>query len=364
MKIKHNIRVIGILFFLTICQITLGQTNKEKAYEKGMQAVKLEDEGKYDEAIKLLEEAQKLDPEYIEFPYELGYAYYAKKEYKKAAKYLEGILDHPKVYDQVFQLLGNCYDEMGKSEKAIEMYDAGIKKFPISGKLYLEKGNIYWQKEEYVKALPLYEQGIKVDPKFASNYYRAAKIYCATSEEVWGMIYGEIFINLERTSERTSEISKLLYDTYKREIKFTSDTSYSVSFSKNAAININDLKDPGKLKLPFGVGTYEPTLMLSMVSEKSIDINSLDRIRKNFVEMYFKNGNDKTYPNVLFDFQNKILQAGHLEAYNHWVLMRGDGDGFQKWQASNKEKWTAFTKWFSENKLKIDDANKFYSGQY
>lgn len=129
-------------------------------------------------------------------------------------------------------------------------------------------------------------------------------------------------------------------------------------------MNIEDSKGQGKIQLPFGVGVYEPTLILSMVGEKSIDLNSLGRIRKNFVQIYFKDGNDKKYPNVLFDFQRKILKAGHIEAYNHWILMNGDQDSFAKWQAANKDKWTSFTKWFSDNKIQIDDNHRFYNGQY
>jgi len=116
--------------------------------------------------------------------------------------------------------------------------------------------------------------------------------------------------------------------------------------------------------LPFGIGVYEPTLMMSMMSEKSIEINSLDRIRRQFVENYFKNGNDKKYPNLLFEYQNRILKSGHLEAYNHWILMKGDEDGFGKWQSANKDKWENFINWFSENKIQIDENNEFYRGQY
>ncbi len=361
---KTMIKSFGLFIFLIVGQIVYGQSNQDKALEKGNQAMKLEDDGKFDEAIKLLEEAQKLDPERLSYPYELGYAYYAQKDYKKAIRYLEGILTHPKVYDQVFQLLGNAYDDMGNHEKAFETYDAGLKLFPKSGKLYLEKGNVYWQKKEYGKALEFYEQGIEADPKFPSNYYRAARVYCSSTEEVWGMIYGEIFMNLERNTERTAEISQLLFDTYKSEIKFTSDTSFSISFSQNATINVNDLKDPGKMKLPYGLGVYEPTILFSMIAFKAIDMNSLDELRSNFVDNYYKNGHDKTYPNILFSYQKQLKEAGHMEAYNHWILMKGDEDAFNKWQATNKEKWGAFVKWFGENKIQIDDTHKFYSGQY
>lgn len=360
----RNIKTFGLLLFLTVGQIAFGQTNKEKALEKGNEAVKLMDNGKFDESIKLLEEAQKLDPDDINYPYELAYAYYLKKDYKKAAKIGESLLTHKNVNDRVYQLLGNTYDILEKTDKAIETYEAGLKQFPNSGNLYLEMGVVQMGKKEYNKALYYYEKGIEVAPKFPSNYYWAAKIYLSSDEEVWGMIYGELFMNIERNSKRTAEISKLLYDTYKSEIKFTSDTSYSVSFSKNASININNLTDPSKMKLPFGVGTYEPTLMFSILEVKSIDINSLDKIRSNFIDNYFKNGNAKNYPNVLFSYQEKVKDAGHIEAYNHWILMKGDEDGFDKWQSNNKEKWDNFIKWFTDNRIKIDDKNKFYSGQY
>ena len=357
-------KTIGLLLFITAGQIAFGQTNKEKALAKGQEAIKLMDEGKFAESIKLLEEAQKLDPDRLDYPYELAYAYYLKEDYKAAIKILERNKSHKDATEKLFQLLGNSYDVLGDSAKAFEAYNEGLKLFPNSGMIYLEKGNVHWNRKEYGKALSFYEKGIEVDPGFPSNYYRATRVYCGSTEEVWGMIYGEIFMNLERNSKRTAEISKLLYDTYKSEIKFSSDTSFSVSFSKNATINVSDLDDPGKMKLPFGVGVYEPTLMFSMLSAKSIDINSLDKIRTSFVDNYFNNGHDKNYPNVLFAYQKKVKDAGHMEAYNHWILMKGDEDGFDQWQSANMDKWDSFVKWFSDNGLKVDNTNKFYRGQY
>ena len=356
-----NIKTYSLFLLVIAGQLAFGQSDKEKALEKGNKAIELEDGGKMDEAIKLLEESQKLDPDNFNYPYELAYAYYEKKDFKKATKYLEGILSYKDINDRVYQLLGNCYDNQKKGDKAIETYEEGLKKFPNSGNLYLEMGVMQLGKKDYNKALGYYEKGIEVAPKFPSNYYWAAKIYCSSTEEVWGMIYGEIFMNLERNSQRTSEISKLLYDTYKSEIKFTNDTSFSVSFSKNATMSVSDLKE---MKLPYGVGVYEPTLMMSMFSEKTIDINSLSRIRSNFVDNYFKKEQDKKYPNVLFSYQKQMKEAGYLEAYNHWILMKGDEDSFDTWQSANKDKWDSFIKWFGENKLKIDNSNKFYSDQY
>ncbi|MFY8108218.1 MAG: tetratricopeptide repeat protein [Bacteroidia bacterium] len=358
-------KTTALLLLISAFQLIYAQTsNKEKALEKGKAALELMDQGKFDESYKLLEDAQKLDPESIVYPYEIGYVFYVQKDYKRAIKQLENLLKHKDINDRIYQLLGNSYDNIGKSEKAIETYEAGLKQFPNSGILYLEMGVMSMIAKNYDKALSYYEKGIEVAPGYPSNYYWAAKIYCSSTEEVWGMIYGEIFMNLERNSKRTVEISKLLFDTYRREIKFTNDSSFSVSFSKNASINISDLTNPGKMKLPFGVGVYEQTLMFSMLSVKAINMNSLDLIRSNFVDNYFSNGHDKTYPNVLFSYQKKIKEIGHMEAYNHWLLMKGDEEQFKKWFSENREKWESFTKWFGENGLTVDDKNKFFKGQY
>src|SRR5690606_983358 len=115
-----------VFVILTLVSLTsYAQSDQEKAYEKAMTAMKLMDNGNYDESIKLLEEAQKLDPDRFDYPYELALANYLKKDYKKAIKILEKNRDHKHVTDQLYQLLGNSYDIIGKSDKAFEIYDAG-----------------------------------------------------------------------------------------------------------------------------------------------------------------------------------------------------------------------------------------------
>jgi tetratricopeptide (TPR) repeat protein len=42
------------------------------------------DEGQIDQSIELLTRAEKLDPNRIDYPYEIAYAHYLKKNYEKA----------------------------------------------------------------------------------------------------------------------------------------------------------------------------------------------------------------------------------------------------------------------------------------
>lgn len=355
--------LVTIVFLLPI--FVNAQSNEEKAMQLGNEAIELMDNGKIAQGLTLLEEAKKLDPSRSIYSYEIAYGNYAAGNYKKAIKILEDILDAPDGSDLYYQLLGNAYDNDGNGKKATKVYEAGLSKYPNSGKLYLESGIQQLGFKEYNTALTLFEKGIDVEPDFPSNYYWAAKLFLgASEEEVWGMIYGEIFMNLERNSKRTAEISKMIYDTYKSEIQLTSDTSMSVSFSKDATIEISDATDLANIKLPYGVSVYEPTLTIALLSEQQVTPASLDRIRSRFIDIYFQQEHHVKYPNALFSYVKTVKDAGHLEAYNHWILMKGDATDFELWRQANDGKWKAFIEWFGENRLIITQSNKFVRSQY
>lgn len=351
-----------IILLLLIGQLSFAQTNKELAKTKLQQAIKLEDEdGKYDEALVLIAEAQKLDPQNITYPYEMAYTYSEKKEYRKAADILEKLTTHKDVYDQVYQGLGNAYDYMGLGDKAIETYKKGLTFFPNSGKLYAELGNMQLNKKNYDDAISFYEKGIDVDPTYGSNYYRAAKIFFTGDNKLWGMIYGELFMNIDRNSNRTREISKLLMENYKNQITFSD--GIKVSFTKNSTLSPAEIKLLSKVE-SFPTNAYEALLKQASSGQKEININTLSTIRSKFIELYYKKKYNEKYPNVLFDFQQEIEKLGHGEAYNHWIVLAGDEDGFTKWRDANETKWNAFIKWFTPNAIKLDQDHKFLKTQY
>lgn len=349
-----------LLFFAF--QISLAQSLTQEQITTLGEAIKLMDNGKLDASIEMLKKAQKSSPNVFDYQYEMGYAYYLKKDYKEAIKILTKLTSHKDVSDLTYQLLGNSYDMMGDSKKALEMYEAGLKKFPKSGSLYLEEGNIYFIQQKYEESLPFYEEGIRMDPTFPSNYYRAALLYCNSTEKVWGLMYGEIFLNLERGSVRTAEISKLMYDTYLAGIEWTSDTNMSIKFSKNIVI-VDEKPGDGELEIPFSL-MYENTIGIAAAMAGKVNLNSLSNIRNQFLKSYFAAGNDKKFPNVLFDYQKKIADAGHANAYNHWVLMRGDEAAFSKWAEEHSKEIDDFVAWFKVNRLELDNTHKFYRKQY
>lgn len=341
--------------------VAQAQADRDTADARYKAAIALMEDGKPAAAIPLLEEAIKLNPNEWAYNYEIAYSKYMQAEYNAAVDILKKLIKRKDINSRVYQLLGNAYDLSGKRDKALDAYEKGLKAFPGAGNLYLERGVMEVNVKDYTKAIGYFEKGIEVDPMFPSNYYWASKIFLSTQEEVWGMVYGEIFLNLERGSKRTDEISKQLYLTYKGEIQFKDDTLVTVSFCRQNAMAVSP---DGKFNLPFGITVYEPVLLMSLAGEKFISLPSLNRIRTRFVENYQKMPLSKKTPVVLFDYEQQVKDAGYMEEYNYWILAEGDEKQFEEWRSEHKQEWEEFIQWFKKHPLKITQENKFYRGKY
>lgn len=353
-----------ILLSISFFANAQGQSPKDKAWDFAKEAVNMMDDGKVDEAIKLLEEAHRLAPDIYNFEYEIAYGHYLKKDYKKALSVMQRVVQYNGVNDKVYQMLGNLYDMTGDTTNAIKTFKEGLVKFPNSGGLYNDQGNMYYDKKEYAKALQYYEKGISVDPMLASNYFRAAILFLSSEEEVWGMMYGELFILLEPNTDRTIQISKMMYDTYKSEIQKTSDTSYSVSFSKMGNnIDVSKMND-SNFRMPFSTMVYEACMSVGVGTVDKLDLDGFCKIRAVMLDQFYSMGYDKQYWNVLFDYQKKAKDAGFSDVYHHWVLIGGNKDEFGKWYDAHKDQVSKFASWYSNHHINITKSNMFLRNNF
>ena len=51
---------------------------------------------------------------------------------------------------------------------------------------------------------------------YSKNYYNACKYYYFTTDKVWSILYGEIFVNMEPLSTHSPEIKNILLESYKK----------------------------------------------------------------------------------------------------------------------------------------------------
>ncbi|WNJ18438.1 tetratricopeptide repeat protein [Pontibacter sp. G13] len=339
---------------LLIIPALWGQSPEQDPQELVRTAISLMDGGDPDQALEYLARAKELRPNDLLIDYETAFAYQIKKDHKKVIKITKKLIKQGYPDPKVYQMLGNNYDFAGMPEKAIKTYEAGIKKHPNAGNLYLERGNMDYARENYNQALDFYLEGIEQDPLYPSCYRSSAILIMAGAEkELWGLIYGEVFQNLEVDSRRADYISEVMYKVMQGEITFEetdSTTNIHVGLTGKIVLNLEDMLNGEEFKLPFEA-VFEIELMKAMITSNRIDLESLYQIREQFIQIWAEAGHLDEYDIPLFRYQYEIFKAGHFEAYNYYIFRGGDPEGFDQWLLAHKDEFRAFAEYYEEHTI-------------
>lgn len=314
-------------------------------------AVELMDNGMPETAIEIIETLIKTYPDNYDIMYELGYAYNVTKDYDKLLKLCKQLKKHPRANFQIYQMEGNTLDYMGKREEAIKAYNEGLKKFPDAGLLYVEQAIISEHEQDYDKAVQLYEKAIEVEPDLASPYYHLAKLYAMSTEPVWALVYGEVACLLEPGSNRSNEMSKLMYDIYQERILIDNEQGTIKSMlTESNTININ--KDTSVVEIPLPLG-YEAAMLRSLPGTTSLDLKSLVEVKRRFTEEFHEMYKDY-YDLSILDFDYKVLKNGYWEPYCMWLLQMGDEKAYELWLESDSASaaMDAFVTWYNQDIFK------------
>jgi Tfp pilus assembly protein PilF len=298
-------------------------------------------QGDYSNAIVVLNKALQSSPDNLEMKKDLAFAYYLHRDYVKALEVAKPLGERPDADIQTYQILGMVYKAIEERKECEKMYKAAIKKFPRSGVLHNEYGEMQWSKKEFTEAIKLWEKGIEVEPNFSGNYYNAAKYYYFSVDKVWGIIYGEIFVNLESYSKRTAEIRGLLLDGYK---KLFAET---------------DLTKNQNLKNEFVKTFLEIMRKNASVVSNGVTPETLVALRTRFI-LDWNATNAIRFPYRLFDYHLQLLKAGMFDAYNQWIFgIAKDLAAFQVWTTTHTDEYNKFNTFQKNRVFKLPDGQYY-----
>lgn len=341
--------------------VLCAQTPRERADALAGEAITAMEAGQIERAITLLDSAIALVPSESEYVYEKSYAYYLGNDPDRAIATLTPALDDTTATDNYYQLAATLHAARGDTSAAARIIMRGLELFPNSGRLYLERGNLEVLAGRFQSAVAMYERGMRVEPAFPSNYYRAALVLANSSEPIWGIVYGEIFMNIERATARTSEMGMLLLATYRRAISAGGDSLFAVRFSDNT--DALHLSGSGKPELMMDAMVrpelaYEMTAMQALVvsdrcRSEGVSLGCLDQLRTEFVRRWFAQGLNEKYPSRLFDWHKVLLDVGFFDEYNYWLLGAGDSEAFYAWVDAKPDDFEHFQSWFRVNGMSL-----------
>lgn len=108
--------------------------------------------GRFADAIKyyrMVEEKSGLDPS---LRINIALVYEAQGNYELAIKYLEPVIREPACTWKVFEVLSDLYLSTRQINRAAQVLEMGIKKFPGQGNLHFLLGSAYYKVRNYAKA--------------------------------------------------------------------------------------------------------------------------------------------------------------------------------------------------------------------
>lgn len=326
-----------LLFIAVCCHTILFAQDAKQLYDNAREFMH---KGDYPNAILVLNRALSIKPGDMELTKNLGLNYYYAKDYKKTVEVLTPLFDKDDVDDQCFQIAGDAYWAMENAKDAETVYRKGIKKLPNSGALYNELGKVLWTKNDF-NAIKQWEKGIENDPGFAGNYYNASKYYYFTTDRVWSLVYGEIFINIDPKSAYTPEIKNILLEGYK---KLFADA---------------DLEKNNKDKNSFTIAFLKTMNKQSSLASSGINAESLTMIRTRFILDW-----DATYaarfPFKLFELHKQYIQEGLFDAYNQWVFAIAQNlPAYQAWTNAHSKEYNELNRFLQSRIFKVP-ASQYY----
>lgn len=298
-------------------------------------------QGDNENAILVLNKAASLAPTDPDVQKELGIAYYVSRQYAKALEVIKPLSDRPDADEQVYQITALIYRGQDNFKEADRIYKVALKKFPKSGVLYAEYGDLLEAKDPGMgKGIDMWEKGIEADPEYPNNYYKATRHYINTETGIWGLLYGEIFVNLESFTGRTTEIKNLLLEGYKKLFAFGVVTE--------------------KAKSPFEQQFLEALRKQVSLVANGVNAETLTAIRTRF-ELDWNYSAGGKYPFQLFILHRQLLQEGLFDSYNQWLFGSVDNIvAYQSWTAGHASEYNAFNK-YQHNRLFKMPAGQYYN---
>lgn len=133
--------------------------------------------GRYGEAIEELNEALRLNPEYVEVHNNLAVTYDKMGKHDEALGHLNEALRLNPAYAEAHSNLGNLYARTARYEEAMEELKEAIKLKPAHAKAHNSLGHIYALQNKNQEAIGEFKEALRLDPDYAHAHSNLGSIY-------------------------------------------------------------------------------------------------------------------------------------------------------------------------------------------
>lgn len=309
----------------------------------------LHDAKRYEEALAKYQQVLKENPDCTIAMYEMAMTLSAKGDSDKALAVAFNGLKYKSSETALFYLIiANAWDDEGKSDDAIKLYNDGIKILSKesgmeaqTASLYYNLGIAYFRQKKYVDAREAAKHAVELNFSYPSPSYLLGEIFAGTKYKVPAMLAAARLISLELNSQRTARSVRIFTDPI-------------LGTKKDDKGNVTILMDMNAPKDEGDFGMYDLLLgtMMTVSGDKDEDKNKTTEEKfasavNTFIALLVE---DKKLSSTFvgknyIPFMAEMKAKGYADVFAYLVLQQSGNENARQWLLQRKEKLAEFLIW-------------------
>lgn len=316
---------------LLLAQEKYGLINSGELIQKG---VRLHDQEKYDEALELYNKVPENDTNYTLAVVEKALTFYAKKDYDKAITMCREGLQYGSEYDyNLYVTLGSAYDDAGKPEEALTVYDKAIKEYPKNHLLIYNKAVTVEKLEKYDEAVALYKQVLQITPYHATTHYRLGRLAEEEGDLTRAMLCYNTFLLIEPTGDRALSILQRLDNMVNR--KYDDSKAKGIQFAENGE-DFSEIETLIRKQL---------ALNKKYKLKSKADYPIIRQDQALFSYLVNHNSNKGFWESYYVPFYVQLYKENRFEIFSYYLLSSSANEKIQALVTKNKSNISKFNDW-------------------
>jgi len=344
----HRFKTILIFILLSLISTFVFAQQKEEADNLVQEGIVFQDKGDVDSAFSRYNQALKIDRDNLAALAEMAYSYLSIDKFEESISYSKRALrthPHDPVLKTVYVGYGNALDGEGKSEKAIDIYNEGIKLFPDYFQLYYNKGISQNKLNKPDEALLSFQRSATLNPNHASSHNAIGHLLFS-SNKIPSLLAFCRFLILEPNTKRSSANFDNVQKIMTAHVSKTGENRITVNVSPN-------LLDTNKQKEKNNFSGAEFSLALEAALDNdsaNVSKTGIEKFIRKFSSLceYLKETEKDNYGfywDYYVPYFTEMNDKGLTEVFAHIAFASLEIPSEKVWLESHRSDVTGFYKW-------------------
>jgi len=294
----------------------------------------LYDSGKYKSALIELNKVNRSDTNYVWSIYEKAINCEADSQYSQAIKYCqEGLaLKEQREYEALlYNTYGNTLNDMGQRDKAVQVFDAAIARYPGYSLFYYNKGVVFLDLNKYDEAEHWFQKTLLINPYMYSAHFQLGVVALKQGKIIPSFLslIGYLLVNPEGKYWQNS-INLLSH------ISKSSDDILEFKNKRTAAPteNYQEVEDILLSRIALD-NAYKPITTL--------DDPICRQIQAVFEKIDFKDSDNDFWMQYYMPYYKKVFNEGKFEPFIYHIFSNVKITAIEDYNRKNKKTLETFT---------------------